>query len=180
MPAPRKTRSTKAIATADEIADRRARVIEMHYRGGTIRQIGEALGIPKSTVSDDIAAVIRSRTWEETKYLQRAAQGRYEHEYSETMRLFNIAAYGVTENGKQTIAPNHDRANRLMQTILQIEERRARLEGTDAPTLSRVTMITDEDLAAAVEERRRQLRLVNPEHPLLHRPTPALGTGSQS
>jgi hypothetical protein len=165
----------------EAIWERRARVIDLHFRGGTIRQIAEALNMPKSTVSDDIRETIRSRTWEETKFLQKAAQGRNYHNLQEAHRLFNLASRGSpATDTTPAIAPNHDRANRMMQTIIQIEERIARLEGTDAPSLSRVTVVTDEDIAAAIRERRERLRLVNPEHPLLHREPPALGTGTDT
>jgi hypothetical protein len=178
--------SLRTIRTAEEIATRRAAVYDRHLLGHSVRMIADALEIPRSTVQDDIQAVINLRTLEEVAHLRKGASMRIEHYLTEHLRMYMIAARGQPEvkdaTGKVVVpaqAANHDRANRLMQTIIQAEERRAKLEDTDAPTRARISVVDDAAIAEAIRIRREQLRLVDPNHPLLDRAAgqPALGTG---
>lgn len=189
MAAPsRPTRSRTARATADEIAERRARVYDLHLVGGSVRSIADTLGVPRSTVQDDINAVIRSRTWEETAHLRKAAQGRSDALLAEHTRLYWRAARGAQAVGtpgepnyQPAVEPDLRLANDIATTIVSIEGRRAKLEGTDAPTLTRVSVMTDADIDEALAVRRAQLRIVNPDHPLLAGRAveqPALGAGA--
>lgn len=184
----RPTRSAAARATAEEIAERRARVYDLHLVGGSVRSIADTLGIPRSTVQDDINAVIRSRTWEETQHLRKAAQGRSDALLAEHVRLYWRASRGAAAVGtpgepnyQPPVEPDLRLANDIAGTLVAIEGRRAKLEGTDAPTLTRISVMSDADIDEAIAARRAQLRVVNPDHPLVAGRAveqPALGAGT--
>lgn len=172
--------------TPDAIVERRARAYELHLQGASVRNIAELLGVPRATVGDDIKAARDSATWDATLSMRKGASARQHAVLQEHRRLYYEAARGVQEIRRpdDTIAvaqrePDPELADKLAATIVSMEAQLAKLEGTNAPTLQRVTVISNEDINAAIAERRRQLAEVNPAHPLLRRvgEQPAIGPG---
>lgn len=132
--------------SADQaIEDRRWKAWDLRIKGKSYRAIGEALNVSGKTAHQDCQAVL-ARVIEETN--ENAAQDRAVALYrlDKALEVVESAldARVFTEAGDA----DHELKLKALDRMLKIEERRARLLGTDAPSKidAQVAAVTLEDL----------------------------------
>lgn len=108
----------------DVLLMRRTRALELRVEGKkTQREIAEALGVSVSTISNDIAWMMAHETVDNPKLVAQARQlqeQRLDLYLKETMLALDSA---VSVKDKAS----------LLQVLLKLDERRAKLLGLDAP-----------------------------------------------
>jgi len=111
------------VATSDEdrIAARREKAIALRVRGKTVRDIAKELGVSVGLAHSDLDAV-RSELAEQTR------------EYAETERSFQLARLDeATQLCMRLIQEAGDEGLAAVDRLVKLEDRRAKLLGTDAP-----------------------------------------------
>lgn len=122
-----------ARATFDARA-REANVVQLHLRGITFEQIGQQLGIDRSTASKAWDRAIERLPAADVEAM-RKAQG-------ERIELMRQKVWGAISGRRdangQVVLPSTDQLNDLIDRALKIERHEALLWGLDAPTRSAI------------------------------------------
>lgn len=124
-PKPTRKRTPKSAAHELLVEQRRAKVTEYRVQGFSIREIAEKLGCSLATVHGDLEVVLLRTTDETTQRMERSREL--------SLRRLDAATKGIWPK----VAKGHPEAAR---TLVRIEERRAKLEGHDAQTGSRLEL----------------------------------------
>jgi hypothetical protein len=123
-----------------DAAERDAPAMELRALGATFRQIAERLGVSVSTAHKCVDRGLAATRQEPSAKLRILERERLDHLQRETARVL-AAAHVVVQGGKVVVdedtgQPLVDHGPRLaaVNTLLRVMERRAKLEGLDAPT----------------------------------------------
>lgn len=122
MAAERKSLNAQVAPNSAELADRRERVYAMRLTGKSLGFIAQAEGVSKTTVFNDIEAVIKAKT-------EVPAQQVREMELDRLDLLLDKLMPRVENGDVQAI-----------QTALKVMDRRAKFLGLDAPTKQEITV----------------------------------------
>lgn len=114
----------------DQIEERRSKVWELRVKKGlSIREIGTTLGVPKSTVFDDLEAVrveVADETKESALRYREIELGRLDDLYARGVERLDAMKNGLDGGDPEAIAP-------ILNSLKGISERRAKLLGLDGP-----------------------------------------------
>lgn len=140
MAAERTRVNAQVAPNSAELADRRERVYAMRLTGKSLGFIAQAEGVSKTTVFNDIEAVIKAKT-------EVPAQQVREMELDRLDLLLDKLMPRVEQGDVQAI-----------QTALKVMDRRAKFLGLDAPTKQDVTVHQADPMDTALGELMREAR----------------------
>lgn len=141
MAAERKSLNAQVAPNSAELADRRERVYAMRLTGKSLGFIAQAEGVSKTTVFNDIEAVIKAKT-------EVPAQQVREMELDRLDLLLDKLMPRVEQGDVQAI-----------QTALKVMDRRAKFLGLDAPTKVDTTVHQVDPMDTALGELLREYRM---------------------
>jgi hypothetical protein len=148
-----------------ETADRDRRCAEMRGQGLTLDQIGEIVGLSRSATHEAIDRGLRGVPTLELVAAKALALAKLDAQERHFLAVQAKTWYRVDhgrvirdENGDPMIDP--DPGMRAGLALLRIAERRARQEGTDEPTRSRVEVMTEDVFAEAINNLNRELAVL--------------------
>ncbi|HEX2677189.1 MAG TPA: helix-turn-helix domain-containing protein [Polyangiales bacterium] len=124
-PKPKRKRTPKSSAHELQVEQRRAKVTDLRIKGHSIRAIAEQLGCSLATVHGDIEAVLLRATDESKTRMEQSRELSLRR-----LDAANLAMWPQVQKGDPE----------AVRTLVRIEERRAKLEGHDAATGSRLEL----------------------------------------
>lgn len=140
MAAERKRVNAQVAPNSAELAERRERVYAMRLTGKSLSYIAQAEGVSKTTVFNDIEAVIKAKT-------EVPAQQVREMELDRLDLLLDKLMPRVEQGDVQAI-----------QTALKVMDRRAKFLGLDAPTKQDLTVHQADPMDTALGGLMREAR----------------------
>lgn len=145
-----------------EVADREARALDLRRNGATYDQIGQQLGITTSGAAKIVKRVLDQHVTEALPDVRKLELDRLDQLQVQALLVLRREHYHVS-GGKvaldQTGRPIRDDGPTLaaIGRLLDIQARRARLLGLDAPTKMDVKVFTVDEMDARIAELESQL-----------------------
>jgi lambda repressor-like predicted transcriptional regulator len=145
-----------------QTADRDRLCAELRGQGLTLDQIGEKVGLSKSATHEAIDRGLRGTPTLELVAAKALALAKLDAQERHFLAVQAKTWYGVDhgrvicdEDGSPMIDP--DPGMRAGLALIRIAERRARLEGTDEPTRSRVEVLSEDVFTEAINNLNREM-----------------------
>jgi transposase len=148
--------------SAAEIADREARAIELRRNGATYQQIADRLDVSVGGAHAAVKRALDRHISEAAPEVRKLELDRLDHLHVQALLV--LQREHVVTNGGRIVLDGQGRPLRddgptlsAIRTILQIQERRARLLGLDAPTKVDVKVLTIDQMDDRIAELEAQL-----------------------
>jgi hypothetical protein len=154
-------RRTDILASARR---REARALELRLAGATYEQIGRALGTNRSRAYRIVQRALDRLVREPAEQVRQLELARLDHLWVEATKILR-RRHVVISAGKVVVHPDTREpledsmpVLRAIDTLLKIQERRARLLGLDAPAHRTVTVLSEDVVDQEIARLEAELR----------------------